>query len=44
MKKWVAFLLACAMILSAAVALKPDEAKLAQEKQDTLDHFDRLFK
>ena len=28
----------------AAIALKPDEAKLAQEKQDTLDHFDRLFK
>ena len=28
----------------AAIALKPDEAKLAQEKQDTLDHFDQLFK
>lgn len=28
----------------AAIALKPDEAKLADEKQDTLDHFDQLFK
>ncbi len=26
------------------VALKPDEAKLAAEKLDTLDHFDQLFK
>lgn len=26
------------------LALKPDEAKLAAEKLDTLDHFDRLFK
>ena len=26
------------------LALKPDEAKLAAEKLDTLDHFDQLFK
>ncbi len=28
----------------AAIALTPDEAKLASEKQDTLDRFDQLFK